>query len=206
MYIWIERGECEVEVCPSMFMNFWQNEPCETCITSQIFLGRATLTTKPSIEELAATFTFSHHPTSTTQLWLHISNLLEDFATEPPLSCHGRCPALSVGEGEKRKCDQDFRQWVERSKGRIQPAGDSAVQDQTGDSSHWQAVALWEWGESSGGSCWLSNGSNQWWEGALYAPLCVVSWRMFRCIIIISTGAGSEKVIVSVWCSWGDIV
>ena len=85
-------------------------EPCETCITSQIFLGRATLATKPSIEELAATFIFSHHPTSTTKLCLHMSNLLEVFASEPLLSCHGRCPGLSVGEGEKRKCDQDFRQ------------------------------------------------------------------------------------------------
>ena len=104
----MERGECEVEVCPSMFMNFWQNEPCETCITSQIFLGRATLTTKPSIEELAATFIFSHHPTSTTKLCLHTSNLFEGFATEPLLSCHGRCLGLSVGEGEKQKCDQDL--------------------------------------------------------------------------------------------------
>ena len=71
MYIGMERGACEVEVCPSMFMNFWQSEPCETCITSQIFLGRATLATKPSIEELAAYF-FSYsnkqHPALTSHV------------------------------------------------------------------------------------------------------------------------------------------
>ena len=61
---------------------FWQNEPCEAFITSQIFLGRATLTTKP-LKNSLHTFTFSHNPTSTTQLWLHASNLLEGFATEP---------------------------------------------------------------------------------------------------------------------------